>query len=349
MPVAAGPLVSLDALVGVLLTGSPPKTRRARFLEPVPDRGCPGPGAGPRTKPCSCSKQGRRYRQPFRQSLAGPGGLAPRRRWGWLCGTSTCTVDDVGAALEAVDRGWSAVPDRGPHFRDQVIATASERGERSRSVVAVAPGHGLAALYEISGASVVLSGVGSKPATRDILRAIERSQAAEVVVLPDDRDVRAVAEAAADQARAGGVRVAVIPTRASVQVLAAVAVHDPGRRFEDDVVAMTAAARATRHGEVTLATKQALTTAGVCHPGDVLGLLEGDIGVIGADVSEVAATLVDRLLAAGGELVTIVTGAEAGDQLGPLLLEHLRRHHPEVETTLYEGGQTHYPLLVGVE
>ena len=76
-----------------------------------------------------------------------------------------------------------------------------------------------------------------------MLRAIERSQAAEVVVLPDDKDVLAVAEAAADQARKTGVRVAVIPTRATVQVLAALAVHDPARRFDDDVVAMTAAAR----------------------------------------------------------------------------------------------------------
>ena len=258
-------------------------------------------------------------------------------------------VDDVGAAIEAgiaAGRPYRIVV---THFRDQVAGIADPSAGSGRTVVAVAPGEGLAALYASAGAAVVRSGVGAKPATRDILRAIERSHASEVVVLPDDKDVRAVAEAAADQARKNGVRVAVIPTRATVQVLAALAVHDPARRFDDDVVAMTAAARATRHAEVTLATREALTTAGVCQPGDVLGLLEGDVAAIGADVAEVARDLLDRLLASGGELVTVVTGSEAGDHLAPLLLDHLRRTHPEVESAVYEGGQTHFPVLVGVE
>ena len=208
-------------------------------------------------------------------------------------------VDDVGAAIEAgiaAGRPYRIVV---THFRDQVAGIADPSAGSGRTVVAVAPGEGLAALYASAGAAVVRSGVGAKPATRDILRAIERSHASEVVVLPDDKDVRAVAEAAADQARKNGVRVAVIPTRATVQVLAALAVHDPARRFDDDVVAMTAAARATRHAEVTLATREALTTAGVCQPGDVLGLLEGDVAAIGADVAEVARDLLDRLLASG--------------------------------------------------
>ena len=62
-------------------------------------------------------------------------------------------------------------------------------------------------------------------------------------MLPNDRDSIAVAEAAArDRARERRVRVAVIPTRAQVQGLAALAVHEPGRTFDDDVVEMTAAA-----------------------------------------------------------------------------------------------------------
>jgi dihydroxyacetone kinase-like predicted kinase len=258
-------------------------------------------------------------------------------------------VDDVGAAVEAgIEAGR---PHRivVTHFRDQVAAQSGAVERAGRAVVAVAPGEGLAELYESTGAVVVRSPIGAKPATRDVLRAIERAGTPEVVVLPHDSDVLAVAEAAADQARGHGTRVAVIPTRASVQVLAALAVHDAGRRFDDDVVGMTAAARATRSGSVTLATREALTSAGVCQPGDVLGMVEGDVAVIGADVAEVARSILDRLLGGGGELTTLVLGAEAGDGLAPLLLDHLRQTHPEVETTVYDGGQTHYPLLVGVE
>jgi dihydroxyacetone kinase-like predicted kinase len=132
-------------------------------------------------------------------------------------------------------------------------------------------------------------------------------------------------------------------------VLAALAVHDPGRHFEDDVVAMTAAARATRHGEVTTAVREALTSAGVCRPGDVLGLLDGDVVMIGADVRAVATDLLDRMLAAGGELVTLVLGEDADPGLGRGLQEHLARAHRSAESCVYLGGQPHYPLLIGVE
>ena len=73
-------------------------------------------------------------------------------------------------------------------------------------------------------------------------------------MLPNDRDSIAAAEAAARTVReAGDVRVAVIRTDAQVQGLAALAVHEPGRTFEEDIVEMSAAARHARAGAVTVA------------------------------------------------------------------------------------------------
>jgi hypothetical protein len=258
-------------------------------------------------------------------------------------------VDDVGAAVEAGIRAGRPYRIAVTHFGDQVARHQAGRQERDRAVVALAPGEGLALLAAETGARVVRGGPGRRPSTRDVLEAVQTAHAQEVVVLPNDKDTVPVAEAAAEYARAGGLRVAVIPTRASVQVLAALAVHDPGRRFEDDVVAMTAAARATRHAEVTTAVREALTSAGVCRPGDVLGLLDDDVAIIGASVTDVSIGLLDRMLAAGGELVTLVLGEDAADDLGSLLEAHLRRTRPDVEVGVYRGGQEHYPLLVGVE
>ena len=72
-----------------------------------------------------------------------------------------------------------------------------------------------------------------------------------------------------------------IPTHAQVQGLAAIAVHEPGRTFEQDVLEMTATARHARHGAVTVAARQAITMAGPCEPGDVLGVIAGDFAVVG--------------------------------------------------------------------
>ena len=129
-----------------------------------------------------------------------------------------------------------------------------------------------------------------------------------MVLLLNDRELRAAAGAAAEQLRREGVRVAVIPTRSPVQGLAALAVHEPGRRFDEDVVAMTSAAGATRYAELAVAEGESWTMAGVCQAGDVLGLIDGDVAVIGAETGQTAAIVLDRMLAAGGELVTLIVG-----------------------------------------
>ena len=100
-------------------------------------------------------------------------------------------------------------------------------------------GEGLAALFESAGATVVRGGPGRRASTAELLTGLRAARARDIVVLPNDADSLAVAEAAAAKARDEGLRVAVIPTRASVQALAALAVHDleppvRGRRGRHD-------------------------------------------------------------------------------------------------------------------
>jgi dihydroxyacetone kinase-like predicted kinase len=213
----------------------------------------------------------------------------------------------------------------------------------------VAAGEGLLDLYAEAGAVVVPGGPGRRPSTGELLAALEDCGAEEVVLLPNDRDSVPVAEAAAGTARQElDIRVAVIPTSAQVQGLAALAVHEPGRSFEQDVLEMTAAARHARSGAVTVAAAQAMTTAGPCEPGDVLGAVEGDFVMVGQDLLEVATAILERLLGGGGELVTLVAG-EDGEELVERCEQYLQSTHPTVDVVTYRGGQDRYPLLVGVE
>ncbi|MGH3354985.1 MAG: DAK2 domain-containing protein, partial [Nocardioidaceae bacterium] len=208
---------------------------------------------------------------------------------------------------------------------------------------------GLAAIFEDAGGVVVTSAPGRRCSTGEILAAIRRTDAAEVVVLPNDPHSVAVAEAAAQEARDGSTRVAVIPTRAQVQGLAAIAVHEPGRSFDDDVVHMTAAAGHARHGAVTVAARDAMTMAGPCRAGDSLGVVEGDFAVVGHDLAAAAVEVVDRLVGGGGEMVTLVTGAECDAGLVGAVVDHLRASRPDVDTVVHDGGQQRYPLLIAVE
>jgi DAK2 domain fusion protein YloV len=261
-------------------------------------------------------------------------------------------VNDVGAAVEAGVEAGRPFRITVTRFDDQV---AGERlpvmNERpvGRSVVAVAPGEGLAALFRQAGAGVVQGGPSHNPSTAELLDAVRRAGTAEVVLLPNDANTLGVASAAASAARDEGWAVAVVPTRSSLQGLAALAVADPERSFADDVAAMAGAAGSTRWAEVTTAVRESATMAGICRPGDVLGLLEGDVVLIGDDVEQVGGELLHRMLLGGGELVTVVTGEAAPDGAADRLAEQVAKGHPAVEVVAYAGGQSHYPLLLSVE
>ena len=139
-----------------------------------------------------------------------------------------------------------------------------------------------------------------------------------------------------------------VPSQAQVQGLAAIAVHEPGRSFDQDLLHMTATARHARHGAVTVAARAAITMAGPCEPGDVLGVIEGDFAVVGEDLEAVATTVVDRLVGGGGELVTLVSGKD-GVELAARCAAYVERTHPTVDAVVYDGGQDRYPLLIAVE
>ncbi|MEU7327768.1 DAK2 domain-containing protein [Streptomyces parvus] len=259
-------------------------------------------------------------------------------------------VDDAGAAVEA---GVEA----GRPYRIRITHFATESGHdvrvqaepAQRAVVVVVPGDGLAGLCTEAGATTVIARPGEPPASGELVDAIRRAHAREVVLLPNDAALRHTAAAAAEQARTEGVRVALVPTRAAVQGIAALAVHEPDRGFDEDVVAMTAAAGATRYAELAVAERQSWTMAGICQAGDILGLIDGDVAVIGADVPGTARTVLDRMLAAGGELVTLVLGEDVPDTLAVALEEHVREGHLAVDTVVYRGGHQRAPLLIGVE
>jgi DAK2 domain fusion protein YloV len=260
-------------------------------------------------------------------------------------------VNDVGAAIEAGVEAGRPYRISVTRFGDQYAATAVEPAieEQARGLVVVAAGAGLGALFAGEGAVVVNGGPTANPSTSELLAAVRATGAGRVVLLPNDTNVHAVASAVAVEARAHGIRVGVVPTRSPVQALAAIAVRDPARRFNDDLIAMAEAVGACRYAEVTIAVRAALTMAGRCEPGDVLALVEGEVNLIGQDLGEVCRTVLDRMLGGGGELVTLLVGEDAPSGLGEQLTDHVNAAWPFAEVQAYQGGQPNYPLLIGIE
>ncbi|MFT4166479.1 MAG: DAK2 domain-containing protein [Microlunatus sp.] len=217
-----------------------------------------------------------------------------------------------------------------------------------RAVVAVVAGPGLAAAVTALGGTPVLP-VSAHVGVTELSAALQHA-CGDVVVLPNDMESLEIARHLAGELRDQGRRVAVIPTVSQVQGLAALAVHEPEAAFDSVVVAMSSTAGHTRHGAVTVAESPAMTMAGRCETGDVLGLVDGDFVEIGDDLVQVAWRVLERLLTSGGgELVTIVRGRDADDRLIEALLARIRAVIPAVGVEVIDGGQPRYPLLLGLE
>lgn len=269
-------------------------------------------------------------------------------------GTGTWSVhvhtDDAGAAVEL---GIGA----GRPYRISVVRLAeAEPGE-------VGPGQARVDQGAAAGPTVVLAvtadeslarllageGVTVVPGAGEIVARLGAADPGAVVLLPGDADTRAGCEAAAEQLRARGRRAAVVPAGAAVQTLAAIAVHDPSRHFDDDVIAMAEAAAATRYAEVTVAEGSSLTSAGICQAGDVLGWIDGEVVHIGHGLLSVTLTLVDRLLGVGAELVTVLVDAAAHPGVGEIVRQHVLDRSPYTEVCVYDVTLAGHPLVLGVE
>lgn len=269
-------------------------------------------------------------------------------------------VDDAGAAVEAgIEAGR---PHRvritrlaGAHGLGRRVEPSEGRTGSPRSgaaIVACAAGVGLEGLFEDAGAVVVRSGPGRRASTGGLISAIREQHArgaSGVVVLPNDGDTLLAAAAAVRAVADDGIEAHLVHVRTAVQGIAALAVFEPAAAASANVLAMQAAASATRHGAVTVANRAALTSGGPCQAGDVLGVVDGDVVIVGSDQLDVTREVVRRLLASGGELVTVVAGIDAPDGLLPAVADEARRDQHGIEVSLIDGGQAVYPVLLGVE
>ncbi len=260
-------------------------------------------------------------------------------------------TDDPGKALSlGVARGTVAgIEIANMHAQTQereerLLHAVSGGDEAACAVVAVAAGNGNRALFESFDAAVVDGGSTMNPSTADILAAIERAAAPEVVVLPNNGNVIMSAEQAAENAVKG---VRVVPTRSLQAGLAALVAFDPALSAAENAEAMHEAAGAVATGAVTVASRDVQLNGVSVRSGKWLGLADGEPVVGGDTFAEVAGAVLERLLGEPRGLLTLLTGEDA-PELEPLL-DEIRARHPELELEVHEGGQPHYPLLLAAE
>lgn len=258
-------------------------------------------------------------------------------------------ADDAGAAVEAA-------LSVGTPSRIQITSLSGDTGgrpaggwSRERAVLAAVDGDGAAELFAGEGAHVLRPEADTPVSAKQLLHALVNTGAAQIMVLPNGYVAAEELVAGCTAAIGWGIDVVPVPAGSMVQGLAALAVHDAERLAVDDGYTMARAAAGARHGSVRVATEEALTWAGTCKPGDGLAIAGDEVLIVGDNVTAAAAGLIDLLLASGGELVTVLTGAGVDASVGEALQAHTHQHHPGTELVTYHTDHRGDALLIGVE
>ena len=224
-------------------------------------------------------------------------------------------------------------------------ATAS--GSLSLAVVAVAAGDGLAAIFQEFGvAAIVRGGQSANPSTGELLEAIERTDAAEVVVLPNNPNVVLAARQVATMTKRP---VTVIPTRNAAEGFAALLCLDPAEGAEANTGPMTEAARSIQTLQVTEAVRDATIGKKKVKHGQTIAL-DPDEGLVAVNNDRMRCILeaVARLKP-GFELVTVFYGNDAHLDEAEDVAKRIQLSLSGVDVELRHGGQPHYRYLISAE
>ena len=247
---------------------------------------------------------------------------------------STDDLDQVEAELEAQKDGAG---DRKP-----------AAPEKRYGVVAVCAGEGMASVFRDLGVDAVISGGQTmNPSTEDILRAIDRTPAEVVFVLPNNKNIIMAA-----QQCVGFVpdkQVVVIPTRTVPQGISAMLVLDPEADTDANSAAMEEARKNVRTSEITYAARDSDFDGFDIHEGDYMALAEGQLFGTDRAIFSLLERLAQDPSQQDASFITIFYGEDVTEDQAGEALALFQKACPNAEITLLSGGQPVYYYMISAE
>jgi DAK2 domain fusion protein YloV len=275
----------------------------------------------------------------------------------WNCHIHT---DDIGAAIEAaVDVGRP----RTIRVTDLLEQVEEERWVREAemlpsepaaasepvpcAVVAVATGDGIRRIFHSLGVQVIVTGGQTmNPSTVELLEAVDRAPADDVVILPNNKNIIPVAEQVDGQSAK---TVYVVPTKGIAEGFASLLAYDPQSSGADNSRGMAEAAAHVVAAEVTQAVRDSACDLGPIAEGDYIGVGRGGICAVASTLEGACEALLDNLVGTGHEIVTVIEGEGATPACTRHIEVWLQDNRPGVTAEIHHGGQPLYPYLFGIE
>lgn len=221
---------------------------------------------------------------------------------------------------------------------------------KQQAFIAVANGEGIAEQFRELGVDYIISGGQTmNPSTEDMLEAVEKVNADNVYILPNNKNIVMVANQAKEMCDKSNI--IVIPTISIPQGMAAMLGFMPDNTAEENAEAMTEAYSEVATGEVTVAVRDTVVNDIEIKNGEYLGLLNDDIVLTKADNQSCTKALIDKLLQGNDEVysLTVIYGKDVTEEEAEEIMAYVEEEYEDVDAELIKGGQDVYSYILGAE
>jgi uncharacterized protein len=233
---------------------------------------------------------------------------------------------------------------------DENLLTKEDEPEeeiKDFGMVAVAMGEGIKNIFKDLGVDYVIEGGQTmNPSTQDILDCIEKINAKNIFVFPNNKNIIMAATQAVELSERN---IIVIPSKTIPQGITAVTVFNAEASAEDNKEAMIEEIQKVATGSVTYAVRDTEMDGKEIKEGNILGLLEGKINQVGCDPYEVCNKLIENMVTEDSELITILYGEETDEAQVEEMVSALESKYKSFDVQSYKGDQPLYYFIAAVE
>jgi len=232
--------------------------------------------------------------------------------------------------------------------KDKATGEEAPSERREYGFIAVSSGEGLSDIFRGIGADCLIEGGQTmNPSTEDMLKAIERVNAENIFILPNNKNIIMAAQQARDLTE--DKNIIVIPSRTVPQGITALVNFMPDLGPEENTRTMTEEMGNVRTAQITYAVRTTNIDGIDIEEGDIMALGDHGILAVGKSVDGVALDAMKEMLDEESELVTIYYGADVSEHEAKVLEEQAQEQYPDKEIELQYGGQPIYYYLISAE
>ena len=236
-------------------------------------------------------------------------------------------------------------------LEDKTEETAEEKTQeepKEMGFISVSIGEGINEIFRGLGVDYIIEGGQTmNPSTEDMLNAIEKVNAKNIFILPNNKNIILAANQAVSLVE--DKNIFVIPTRTVPQGITALINYIPESSAEDNAKRMTEELDNVKTGQVTYAVRDTVIDDKQIRQGDYMGIGDKTILSVGADMEAVTKDMVAQMLDEESSIICIYYGAETDEEAANKLAEDIQEDNPDVEIEVHFGGQPIYYYVISVE